>query len=113
MTFSLVLIAEPRVEKHHCCEAMTTQANLFSPNAASSLLGTTDKRIYWSPIFNEYGLICQPSAEVLVISHCPFCGSVLPLSLRSAWFEALERTGWHTWGDPIPEKYLAYDWQSV
>ncbi len=107
MTFSLVLTTEPRVEILHCCEAMTTQVNIFSPNVASPLLGTSDKRIYWSPIFNEYGLICQPSAEVLVTSHCPFCGFLLPPSQRDAWFDALEKTGWQTWAIPFLKNSLS------
>jgi hypothetical protein len=110
MTFSLVLADEPHVQGVHCCAAMTEQVNLRSPLASTALLGTTDKRIYWSPVFNEYGLINQPSAEVLVISHCPFCGFALPPSHRQAWFEALERTGWRTWGDPIPPDMLSPDW---
>jgi hypothetical protein len=113
MTFSLVLSNEAHVERSHCCEAMTEQVNCQSPKAPGPLLGTTDKRIYWSPVFNEYGLICQPSAEILVISHCPFCGSSLPLSQRKAWFSALERTGWRTWGDPIPPHMLAHGWQAA
>ena len=111
MKFSLVLANEPHVERSHCCEAMTEQVNLQSPLASSALLGTTDKRIYWSPVFNEYGLICQPSAEILVISHCPFCGFALPQSRRQAWVAALERTGWRTWGDPIPPHLLTHEWQ--
>jgi hypothetical protein len=113
MTFSLVLANELHVERSHCCEAMTEQVNLQSPLASSALLGTTDKRIYWSPVFNEYGLICQPSAEILVISHCPFCGFALPPSRRQAWVTALERTGWRTWGDPIPPRMLTYEWQAA
>ncbi len=113
MTFCLILANEQHVERRHCCEAMTWQANLQSPLAESPLIGTTDKRIYWSPVFNEYGLIRQPAAEILVISHCPFCGVALPPSRREAWMAALERTGWRTWGDPIPGYMLTHDWQAV
>jgi len=112
MNFSLPLKDEPHVEKVHCCESMTDQANMVYPNASSKLLGSTDKRIYWSPIFEEYGLICQPSPEILRISNCPFCGAELPTSKRNAWFSALEATGWESWGDPIPNSMLRVNWDA-
>jgi hypothetical protein len=111
MTFSLVLTNEPRHVKEHCCAEMSEQANMSFPGAESPLLGSTDKRIYWSPVFNEYGLICQPSAEILQIHHCPFCGSRLPESRREKWFERLEKEDWKTWGDPIPSELLSHDWK--
>lgn len=39
-----------------------------------------------------------------------FCGVQLPNSRRDAWFERLERTGWKTWGDPVPSDLLNHDW---
>jgi hypothetical protein len=90
---------------------MSEQANMSFPNATSRLLGSTDKRIYWSSIFDEYGLICQPSAEILQVKHCPFCGTKLPQSRRNAWVERLEMEGWNTWGDPIPSELLSPDWK--
>jgi hypothetical protein len=111
MTFSLVLTDEARYTKEHCCAEMTEQVNMAFPKAKSPLLGSTDKRIYWSPVFDEYGLICQPSAEILQICHCPFCGSGLPESQRVKWLERLEKEGWKTWGDPIPSELLLHDWK--
>jgi Domain of unknown function (DUF6980) len=108
--FALVLQNEKRHIKRHCCSEMTEQVNIHSPLAKSPLLGSTDQRIYWSPVFDEYGLICQPSAEVLPIRHCPFCGVQLPKSRRKAWFERLEASGWKSWGDFIPDELLRYDW---
>jgi hypothetical protein len=111
MTFLLVLTGEPSYPKDHCCAEMSEQANMAFPEAKSPLLGSTDKRIYWSPVFDEYGLICQPSSEILQIQHCPFCGSRLPESRRDNWFEKLEKEGWKTWGDPIPIELLSHDWK--
>jgi hypothetical protein len=111
MSFALVLKSEPVFLKTHCCKQMSEQVNMHFEEAQSVLLGSTDKRIYWSSIFNEYGLICQPSYEILKISFCPFCGSKLPNSKRDRWFERLEQTGWSTWGDPIPPELLRYDWE--
>lgn len=113
MKFSLPLKDEPHVAKQHCCQSMTDQANMQAPlDAPSKLLGSTDKRIYWSPIFDEYGLICQPSAELLLISNCPFCGSELPESKRQAWFAELEARGWESWEDPIPSLMFELNWKA-
>ena len=111
MTFAMILAQEPHIERQHCCDEMTWQANITHAQAESALLGSTDKRIYWSSVFNEYGLICQPSAEVLTIAHCPFCAATLPASHRYEWFKTLEDTGWRSWGDPIPEHMLRSDWR--
>jgi hypothetical protein len=113
MSFALVLTDELPLRKKHCCAEMTEQANLTYPNAESALLGSTDKRIYWSPLFDEYGLICQPSAEVLVIAHCPFCGVQFAPSEREKWLEKLERTGWQAWGDPIPKEFFTEAWREL
>lgn len=111
MSFALVLTDERHMQKEHCCPEMTEQANLAHSHAKSALLGSTDKRIYRSPVFDEYGLIRQPSAEILVIAHCPFCGARLPASLRERWLEKFDRTGWQTWGDPIPREFLTEVWR--
>ena len=113
MTFALVLTKEPQQVRDHCCAEMTAQVNLQSPMAESPLLGTTDKRIYWSVLFDEYGLICQPAAEILLISHCPFCGGKLPKSRRDEWMRKLEATGWRTWGDEIPDQFFSVKWWAV
>ena len=113
MTYALILKDEIFVKVPHCCDEMAAQANQFYPEAESSLLGSTDKKIYWSPIFDEYGLICQPSAEILIIKWCLFCGSKLPSSKRDAWFEKLESTGWQSWEDPIPHVLLTAEWENT
>src|SRR5688572_23745674 len=104
--FAMILKGEKRHKKDHCCQEMTAQVNMHWPKAESPLLGSTDQRIYWSPVFDEYGLICQPSAEILKIQHCPFCGVTLPESRRDAWLDRLATLGWKKWGDPIPEEFL-------
>ena len=109
--FALVLENEERHIKLHCCQEMTEQVNSVWPEAESPLQGSTDQRLYWSPVFNEYGLICQPSPEVMKILFCPFCGAKLPMSRRDEWFVRLEKSGWKTWGDPIPLELLRHDWK--
>lgn len=111
--FSLTLKDEERFEKSHCCEQMTQQVNSYWPLAESPLLGSTDQRVYWSSVFDEYGLICQPSAEILRIHFCPFCGARLPDSKRDAWFAKLQETGWQGWDDPIPKEMLHRGWDKA
>ena len=96
MTFSLVLIGDPSYTDEQCWAKMCAQVSMAFTNAKSLLLESTDKRIYWSPVFDEYGLICQPSTEILQIQHCPFCGAHPPESRRDKWFERLEKEGWKT-----------------
>jgi len=108
--FALTLKDEERHLKDHCCARMTQQVNSFWPLAADALSGSTDQRIYWSSVFDEYGLICQPSAEILKIEFCPFCGAKLPQPRRDKWVERLRELGWKTWGDPIPPGMLRHNW---
>ena len=109
--FTLVLINENRHFKKHCCAEMTEQVNAIWPKAKNPLSGSTDQRIYWSPVFNEYGLICQPSAEILKIKFCPFCGKKLPKSRREKWFKQIKISGWENFDDPIPKSFLRHDWK--
>lgn len=113
MPFKLILDQEQPFEKEHCCALMAEQANLTYPEAAGALLGSTDKRIYWSPLFDEFGLICQPSAEILLIANCPFCGTRLPPSQRNKWFAKLGSVGWKNWGDPIPREFFFHAWREL
>lgn len=99
--------------RSRCCEDMIAQVNLQSPFADNQFLGTTDKRYLLVSIFNEYGLICPSSPEVLVIIYCPFCEAVLPPSRRNDWFRKLESTGWQTWDDPVPQHMLSPDWDAI
>ena len=110
--FALVLNQEQRHFKQHCCAEMTSQVNTTSVLGASALGGSTDQRVYWSPVFEEYGLLCQPSTEILRIQFCPFCGVKLPDSRRTEWLARLERTGWKEWGDQIPQELLVHGWAS-
>lgn len=102
--FALHLKEEEHAAGNHCCAEMSKQA---------SLRGGGDKRVYWSPIFSEYGLVSTAVPEMLLISFCPFCGAALPKSRRDEWFKRLEKTGWATWGDPIPEHLLRATWAEL
>jgi len=55
-----------------------------------------DNVIYWSPPFDEYGLIIHDGgASYIVLEHCPWCGTKLPESKRDVWFSELQGLGLH------------------
>ena len=59
----------------------------------------------------NYGLIIHDGGRSSVrITHCPWCGTKLPESLREEWFDRLDRLGLEP-GDPaIPESMRSDDW---
>lgn len=71
----------------------------------------------YSPHFREYSMKPIEEAPVRTFSYCPWCGSVLPLSLRDEWFDELENLGFKNplddlfhKRDRLPEKFLTDDW---
>jgi hypothetical protein len=101
----------PRARGPFCCEPMGRAAAL-SCDRHDSPFDCADTLIYYSPRFDEYGLIVHDGgASYVLISHCPWCGRGLPASRRDEWFERLEALGFD---DPIrqdvPEEFLSDGW---
>lgn len=67
--------------------------------------------ITYNASFREWGLeLNDGGTSVLAISHCPWCGVRLPISLRDRWFEEVEALGFEA-GDPeIPLRYASSHW---
>lgn len=83
----------------HCCEKM----GLALVESEGSLVFSTK--------FREYGiLIMDGGSAVIAISHCPWCSSPLPRSLRDDWFDALEAKGIDPFGDEVPDEFLDGRW---
>ena len=54
----------------------------------------SDDIIYYSPQFDEYGLVVHDSGESYIkIDYCPWGGKKLPESKRDLWFDKLEKMG--------------------
>ena len=74
----------------------------------------TNKLIYHSEKFDEYGLIMHDGGQsYILIDHCPFCGKRLPESKRDQWFDELEELGLDDLMSDIkniPEKYKTEKW---
>lgn len=84
----------------HCCENME---HAISEDIALRYIGK----------FREYGLpILDGGSSMQEIHYCPWCGDVLPPSLRDSWFDIVyEKYGIEEGDDPrLPTKYKSEVW---
>lgn len=83
----------------HCCNEMKT------------LLGAGELHLSYIPKFREYGISYREEfgGGKQVIRHCPWCGQTLPVSMREAWFDELDRLGLDPDGE-LPERFLSEEW---
>ncbi|QHS52484.1 hypothetical protein [Edaphobacter sp. 12200R-103] len=83
----------------HCCQMMN--ANLAGGETA----------IEYIPKFREYGIaVFDGGSSYIVIAHCPWCGVLLPESLREHWFSLLEDRGLEPDDQDIPEALRSDAW---
>jgi hypothetical protein len=69
--------------------------------------------VRYNPKFREYGLpIHDGGTASLLIEFCPFCGVVLPASLRDSWFDALDDLGLESGDEGVPADMLTAEWWS-
>jgi hypothetical protein len=67
--------------------------------------------ICYIPKFREYGVrVLDGGSSFIVLRFCPWCGAVLPKSLRDRWFVALEGLGLDPHGDDVPAGFLSDEW---
>jgi hypothetical protein len=68
--------------------------------------------IYHEP-FDEYGIPVRDGGQsVLLLEHCPWCGTRLPPSLRDRWFDELEALGVDEQEiENIPARFLSAEWR--
>ena len=78
----------------------------------SSPFECPDSLIFYSDVFNEYGLIVHDGGNSWVeIKYCPWCSKKLPKSRRNQWFETLEELGFDDpWEQKIPEAFKSGKW---
>jgi len=85
----------------HCCSDMEDRIG-------------DETAVWYIPKFREYGIpVLDGGSSYIVLRFCPWCGAVLPLSLRDRWFEALEGRGLDTYGDDVPAGFLSDEWWTV
>jgi hypothetical protein len=69
-----------------------------------------DLHFHFDPKFREYGITYSDDGKsVQLINFCPWCGSKLGASLRSAWFDKLDALGIDPDGD-IPANFTTDEW---
>jgi len=67
--------------------------------------------IEYIPKFREYGItVLDGGSSYIVIAHCPWCGLLLPKSLRERWFSLLEEKGLEPNDQNIPKALRSDEW---
>ncbi|WP_157888805.1 DUF6980 family protein [Alteromonas abrolhosensis] len=66
--------------------------------------------IYYSGVYQEYGLRLNSGYEYSIMKYCNWCGAELPSSRREQWFDSLEKQGIDPWENDIPIHYLSSSW---
>ena len=105
---------EKSMKKKHCCELMK-DAVTFECNQHGSPFECPDSLIFYSLIYDEYGIIVHDGgASFREIHFCPWCGTKLPESKRDLWFDTLEEMGFD---DPeeqdIPKEFHTDEWYQL
>jgi hypothetical protein len=94
----------------HCCDDMRRQVEKVCEQHPDPL-DCPDRLVNYSPKFREYGLIVHDGGSSSCrIRYCPWCGCLLPESLRDRWFEEMERLGIDPWQAEIPAAYQSEAW---
>jgi hypothetical protein len=83
----------------HCCAAMTQHVL------------DDDIPLVYVGKFREYGIrILDGGTSYSLIDVCPWCGRKLPVSLRNAWFEQIEKLGVEPESAGVPESFASDQW---
>jgi hypothetical protein len=102
--------AEKKIMKH-CCKEMR-RAVAYRCKQHPNRYDCPDCLIGYIPKFNEYGILVHDGGTTSCsISHCPWCGTVLPRSRRDEWFDTLAKMGFDDLGEQnIPKAFLTDKW---
>lgn len=83
----------------HCCDEMRRH------------LEEGEVAIVYLPKFREYGIRIEDGGTAFqMIRFCPWCGGMLPSSLRGRWFEELDDLGLEPESPDLPERYRTGAW---
>jgi hypothetical protein len=67
-----------------------------SPHACAGITqAIADERVpfVYVPRYREWGLLVDGGPAIQSVTHCPWCGSELPESLRDRFFDELDKHG--------------------
>jgi hypothetical protein len=95
----------------HCCGDMARAVSTQCDEHVHRF-DCPDALLHYSSKFCEYGLIVHDGGTATcLIGFCPWCGTRLPESQRTRWFDELERLGFSDPNDPaIPQRFLSDEW---
>ncbi|MBP6609306.1 MAG: hypothetical protein KA258_07000 [Deltaproteobacteria bacterium] len=80
-----------------CCEALSE--------------ALVERALIFIDKFREWGVpIPDGGSAFLEIKFCPFCGVVLPASLRHAWFDKADELGVGPPYERMPDEYQSAVW---
>lgn len=83
----------------HCCGQM------------ASILAEGKVALSYLRKYREYVLLMKRGGSMVqLISHCPWCGSKLPSSLRSLWFARVSALGLDPYSRKLPKAYKDDSW---
>jgi hypothetical protein len=66
--------------------------------------------VVYVPKFREFALELASHTAFQSISHCPWCGAALPLSLRDDFFDRLDALGLDPDDPALPPEYRTDAW---
>lgn len=99
-----------------CCDDMKCHIYYIYENEVFDKGDVSDKVIYYSSRFDEFGLPIKDglkgtATSYIHISHCPWCGKKLPESKREEWFFRLEKMGYDSpFSQDIPTAFKSSEW---
>ena len=76
-----------------------------SPHSCGGMdAALADERVpfVYLPKFREWALVISGSQALQLVSHCPWCGEPLPVSLRDEWFDRLDGLGLEPESPDVP-----------
>jgi hypothetical protein len=95
--------------RDHCCDEMGRHLEAGDIPAAAAAPG---RHIVYDAVFDEYCLVREGGLDAAPISHCPWCGSVLPASKRDLWFAELARRGLSPDDEGLDDAFRSDAWWS-
>lgn len=73
-------------------------------------LENEDLAVAYTDKFREYGIrYLDDMLSVQTITHCPWCGTKFPASLRAEWFDELDHRSLNP-EDDLPEELTTGQW---
>ncbi len=93
-----------------CCKDMKNHIECKCATH-DNVFACCDHLLYYNNVVDEYGIIIHDGgSSYLHILYCPFCGTKLPKSKRTSYFDLLEGLKINPWDNHIPEEFKSDEW---